>query len=314
MSQITRTAEVKPITSTESYGRAITVGLAATAAIIVVAFLLTRPMAAIPAQGAGADQLTDGFLPGAIAAHAAQQVRNAQALSDGWEAQPRWTNARRSERCSRRVGGWPGRRIATTRTSARRVGGRAGAAGVIGQRHHRRLGVVPLQVGTRDGRDAGRSQRPASCYVPAARSARAWTSSRRACSSASRGLIRSRSPTSSTAPSKTRSRPNGSATIILSHRFVSLNGGREAMAQGWIGRPDSRATMTTPGFATRYGPNGPSQLTTRTWPGAPERRHLACHGRGLGPGAPSPRRAGSPPWRRRSGAWCSSRSRGSRAC
>ena len=86
MSQITRTAEVKPITSTESYGRAIAVGLAATAAIIVVAFLLTRPMAAIPAQGTGADQLTDGFLPGAIAAHAAQQVRNAQALSDGWEA------------------------------------------------------------------------------------------------------------------------------------------------------------------------------------------------------------------------------------
>ena len=48
MSQITKTAEVKPITSTESYGRAITAGLASTAAVIVVAFLLTRPMAAIP--------------------------------------------------------------------------------------------------------------------------------------------------------------------------------------------------------------------------------------------------------------------------
>ena len=86
MSQITRTAEVKPSTSMESYGRAITVGLAATAAVIVVAFLLTRPMAAIPPRGAGADQLTDGFLPGVIAAHAAQQLRSAQALSDGWEA------------------------------------------------------------------------------------------------------------------------------------------------------------------------------------------------------------------------------------
>jgi hypothetical protein len=86
MSQITKTAQAKPITNVESYGRAITVGLAVTAAVIVVAFLLTRPMAPIPTRGAGADQLTDGFLPGAIAAHAAQQLRNAQALSDGWEA------------------------------------------------------------------------------------------------------------------------------------------------------------------------------------------------------------------------------------
>ncbi len=85
MSQITNTAKVKPITSQESYGRAITVGLASTAAVIAVAFLLTRPVAA-PAGGAGANQLTDGFLPGATAAHAAAQAQSAQALADGWEA------------------------------------------------------------------------------------------------------------------------------------------------------------------------------------------------------------------------------------
>ena len=85
MSQITKTAQVKPVASVESYGRAITFGLAATATIIVVAFLLTRPLAAVPTGSAGTDRLTDGFLPGALAAHAAQHVRNAQALSDGWE-------------------------------------------------------------------------------------------------------------------------------------------------------------------------------------------------------------------------------------
>jgi len=86
MSQITKTAEVKPITSVESYGRAITVSLALTAAIIVAALLLTRPGSARPTGGTAADQLTDGFMPGAVAAHAALQVRSAQALADGWEA------------------------------------------------------------------------------------------------------------------------------------------------------------------------------------------------------------------------------------
>ena len=85
MSQITKAVEAKPITSVESYGRAITVSLALTAAIIVAAFVLTRPATTGPTAGAAADQLTDGFLPGAIAAHAALQVRNAQALADGWE-------------------------------------------------------------------------------------------------------------------------------------------------------------------------------------------------------------------------------------
>jgi len=86
MSHITKTAEVKPITSVESYGRAITVSLALTAAIIVAALLLTRPGSARPTGGTAADQLTDGFMPGAVSAHAALQVRSAQALADGWEA------------------------------------------------------------------------------------------------------------------------------------------------------------------------------------------------------------------------------------
>ncbi len=62
MSQITKTAEVKPIASTESYGRAITAGLALTAAILVVAFLLTRPMAAVPSRGVGSGP-ADRWLP-----------------------------------------------------------------------------------------------------------------------------------------------------------------------------------------------------------------------------------------------------------
>jgi hypothetical protein len=87
MSQITKTAQapVKPRTSDEFYGRAITATIALAAAIIVVAFLLTRGTAAVPAGAAGGDQLTDGFLPGAIAAHTAQQLRNAQAVNDGWQ-------------------------------------------------------------------------------------------------------------------------------------------------------------------------------------------------------------------------------------
>jgi hypothetical protein len=86
MSQITKTAEIKPRTSDETYGRAITVSLTVTAAIIVAAFLLTRPLAAVPTGNASANSLTDGFLPGAMAAHAAVQAHSAQALADGWEA------------------------------------------------------------------------------------------------------------------------------------------------------------------------------------------------------------------------------------
>lgn len=86
MSQISKTAQVKPTTSDETYGRAITAILALAAAVIVAAVLLTRPQAAVPTGAAGGSDLTDGFLPGAMAAHAAQQIRNAQALSDGWEA------------------------------------------------------------------------------------------------------------------------------------------------------------------------------------------------------------------------------------
>ena len=86
MSHITKAADVKSRTSDEYYGRAITASLALAAAVIVAAFLLTRTTTAVPAGAAGAGNLTDGFLPGAISAHAAQQVRNAQAVTDGWEA------------------------------------------------------------------------------------------------------------------------------------------------------------------------------------------------------------------------------------
>lgn len=86
MSQITKAAQVKPIDSNDSYGRAITAALALAATLIVVAFLLTRSPASVPAGTVGADRLTDGFLPGALAANAAEQIRNAQALDDGWEA------------------------------------------------------------------------------------------------------------------------------------------------------------------------------------------------------------------------------------
>ena len=86
MSQITKTTQAKPIPSEETYGRAITVALAIAASMIVAALLLTRPSSAVPFGGAAADRLTDGYLPGATAAHTAQQLRNAQALTDGWEA------------------------------------------------------------------------------------------------------------------------------------------------------------------------------------------------------------------------------------
>jgi hypothetical protein len=88
MSQINKAAvgQVKPRTSDEFYGRAITATIALTAAIIVVAFLLTRPATTVSSAGGGASQLTDGFLPGAMAAHAAVQARHAQAMADGWEA------------------------------------------------------------------------------------------------------------------------------------------------------------------------------------------------------------------------------------
>ena len=69
---------------------------------------------------------------------------------------------------------------------------------------------------------------------------------------------------------------------MRSQRPLRRSGGREAMAQGWIGSPDSRATISTPGFATRYGPNGPSQLTTSMCPERPSGGHLAGHGGGLG--------------------------------
>jgi hypothetical protein len=84
MSQISKvaSAQVKARSSDEAYGRAITATLALAATVIVAALLLTRPPIAIPAGAGGANELTDGFLPGAIAA---QQMRSAQALSDGWE-------------------------------------------------------------------------------------------------------------------------------------------------------------------------------------------------------------------------------------
>ena len=85
MSQITKSAQANPRTSDEFYGRAITATLALAAALIVVAYLLTRP-ATTPAGAAGARDLTDGFLPGAVAARAAAQIRDAQSLTGGWEA------------------------------------------------------------------------------------------------------------------------------------------------------------------------------------------------------------------------------------
>jgi len=87
MSQITKaSAQVKPRTNDEFYGRAITATLALAAAIIVVAYVLTRPATPIPSGGSDSGNLTDGFLPGAIAANGAVQARDAQALADGWEA------------------------------------------------------------------------------------------------------------------------------------------------------------------------------------------------------------------------------------
>jgi hypothetical protein len=85
MSQITKTAQVKPIAARDSYGRGITASLALAATLIVVAFLLTRAPAANPVGGGSTDQLTDGFLPGAKAANAARQISHAQALRDGWQ-------------------------------------------------------------------------------------------------------------------------------------------------------------------------------------------------------------------------------------
>jgi hypothetical protein len=88
VSQIDKAAvgQIKARTSDEFYGRAITATLAVMAAIIIVAFLLTRPATTVVPAGSGASQLTDGFLPGAMAANAAVQARHAQALADGWEA------------------------------------------------------------------------------------------------------------------------------------------------------------------------------------------------------------------------------------
>ena len=44
-----------------------------------------------------------------------------------------------------------------------------------------------------------------------------------------------------------------------------------ATAHGWSGTPASRATMRAPGLARRYGPNGPSGLTTGEAPSRPMR-------------------------------------------
>ena len=69
MSQITKTTQVKPVPSQETYGRAITVALAITAAMIVAAFL-DAPVNGSAVRWRGRpDRLTDGYLPGAIAAH-----------------------------------------------------------------------------------------------------------------------------------------------------------------------------------------------------------------------------------------------------
>ena len=158
MSQITKTAQVKPVPNNDTYGRGIAASLALAAAVIVAAFLLTRAPAAVPTGMAGADQLTDGFLPGAIAAHAGAADAQCPGVVRRLGGKPRWTNARRSERGSRRVGGWPDRVCGHHANTNCATGGRPGWS-----RRARATATSPM-AGSRPsssrhraGRDAGRT-------------------------------------------------------------------------------------------------------------------------------------------------------------
>ncbi|MEP6469924.1 MAG: hypothetical protein ABJC24_09160 [Chloroflexota bacterium] len=92
MSQINKTAAQAPIITLEkpeSYGRAIATSMAAAVALaaagIAFAFVLTAQPSPTPALRTSTSQLTDGYLPGAIAAHQTAKIANAQALNDGWQ-------------------------------------------------------------------------------------------------------------------------------------------------------------------------------------------------------------------------------------
>lgn len=88
MSQINRTLaqpQIKTARSPQAYARGITAVLALSGAIVGAAFML-QPGPAPQSSAAGASsELVDGYLPGLIAAHAAAEMRQAQALTDGWE-------------------------------------------------------------------------------------------------------------------------------------------------------------------------------------------------------------------------------------
>jgi hypothetical protein len=89
MDQISQTAAQSPtvaVDKPETYGRAIGATLALAAALIAVAFVMLPGSAVRPSADSQAATLTDGYLPGAIAAHAAAMAQNADALTDGWEA------------------------------------------------------------------------------------------------------------------------------------------------------------------------------------------------------------------------------------
>ena len=57
-------------------------------------------------------------------------------------------------------------------------------------------------------------------------------------------------------------RLNGSGNSWWSQRRWSRMAGLARTATGTMGSPAWRATMSTPGLATRYGPHGPSGVTT----------------------------------------------------
>ena len=146
-------------------------------------------------------------------------------------------------RRSRRLGVQPYRRPSRVGRS-RWLGGRAPAL------THRR-GSSPGAGHEAVHRAPATRPAPYPCCRPIRRSARRATWSSAACSSARRGLSASRGAIRICAPSSTRIRQNGSGTRWRSQRPLRRSAGWIATAHGWIGIPDSRATISTPGLATR---------------------------------------------------------------
>ena len=89
MSQMQKTAVQSPVITNvgrQSFGRAIAATLAVAAIIGLALFMAFRPTPVSPNVTPQTRALTDGFLPGAVAANQAARIAQAQRLTDGWQA------------------------------------------------------------------------------------------------------------------------------------------------------------------------------------------------------------------------------------